>query len=101
MTDEARSLGEDAAAGCVIPMMVAVDDIADWNVEARAELVLQPDCEVGVERICENDAVCRDEEHRSVKVVGRLVDAAGDMRDRSSRSLLRKTGGRQREAHAQ
>ncbi len=65
----------------MIPVTVAVDDVAHRYAEARVELALEPGRERGIERIAENDAVRRDHEDRPPVAVVGAIHVAGHMDD--------------------
>ncbi len=82
VADERCGVRERGAAGGVIEVAVAVDDVAHGLArEARVELALQPRRERLVDRIAEDDAGRRHEKHRVPVAVARAVEIAFDLRD--------------------
>ncbi len=71
-------------------MAVAVDDVADRNLEPLCQLLFQPGGERGVDRVAEDDALGRDEKDRRPGAVARPVEITrhvGDVPRRTARSL--------------
>ena len=86
--DEARSIRKYGAAFDVIPMAMAVDDIANRNLESLSELLFHPCRECRVDRIREDDSFRRDHEQREIVVVARAIDVAFDIDYLAGRSAL-------------
>ena len=72
----------------LLPVVVAVDDVADRHLEPRGELRLEPPPEVAVDRVAHDDALGRHQEHRVVVVVLRAVELTGDIDDTARGRLL-------------
>ena len=85
MRDECGRLGEHLAAGGVVVVRVAVDDIPDRYVETAVELALQPRRSVRVGRIHEDDALRGVEEHPIVAHVTESIEVAGQVNDLPAR----------------
>jgi hypothetical protein len=79
--DEFCCIREYSAAGCVIPVIMAVDDISDRHAKTFCKFLLQPCCKVGVDRIGQHDPLVRNEKDSTVILVHSTVDATGDRRD--------------------
>ena len=93
VTDERRGVRECGAAGGMIEVAMAVDDVAHGAAgEARVELALQPRRERLVDRVAEDDSRGRHEEHRVPIAVASAIEIAFDLRD------LARRGTRLREA---
>ena len=77
MTDEERCVGEDAAPGDVIIMVVAIDHIADGLIGQSLDLRLQPGCRLGTDWIGDDDAVWRGDENRLMEFMPEQVHVLG------------------------
>ena len=76
--DERGGAGKHRAAGGVVVVAVAVDDVAHRHLESRVQLGLEPRGEVGVDRIAEDDAGGGDQEDRVPVAVACPIQIAGD-----------------------
>jgi hypothetical protein len=85
MGDHHGGVGEDLAAGDMVAVVVAVDEVADRPVPALGDLGLQPLRRLGVDRVRDDHAVRRHREDREVEVVAEAVDLAGDAGDLAHR----------------
>ena len=84
--DERRRVREHGAARRMIEVAVAVDDVAHGAAgEARVELALQPRRERLVDRVAQDDAGRRHEEHGVPVAVAGAVEIAVDLRDLARR----------------
>ena len=97
VADELRRVGKDAAPRSMIPVMMAVDHVADGDAETAVQFAPEPGREVGIDRIRQHDALVGDHEHGTVVVVGGTVNAIGDLGDGAARFVLGEGVGRKRE----
>jgi hypothetical protein len=100
MADQFRRVVERGGARCVVLMMVTVKDVADRRFrEPLGQLRLQPERELHVDRIREDDPGWRDEEDGVVIVVLDTVQIARQLRDAAHgrRRLLRVSSGSRRD----
>src|SRR5678816_926286 len=90
--DKFRRVREHGAPLDMIEVAVAVETVADGNLEALGELVFQPGRQRHIDRITEDDAVRRDVKHRCPCPVAHAVEIAGNVGDvarRAARALRR------------
>ncbi len=90
MGDDERGVGEHFAAGAVVGMVVAQNQVLDRPAEAFGKLGLEPSGGVRVDPIGGDDARRRDQENRVMKPVLEPVEVAGDLGDASLRRRLRR-----------
>ena len=81
VADEARGVGVDRAAGGVVPMRVAIDDVLDGDVETLVQLGFEPGGHFDADGLDQDDAVGRDHERRNIIVHSRVVDILGQFAD--------------------
>ncbi len=62
-------IGKDLTSGAMIGMVVAVDQVFDWLIEALLQLGLEPLGRIRVDRIRRDDAVPRDKKYRNMESV--------------------------------
>ena len=88
MADEVCRVGENIAAGGMIPVIVTVNDVADGNVEASVEFLLQPLRHPGTDGVGQNDAFGRDQKHGPVIVHCCSPGIAVDVADAEDRYVI-------------
>ena len=74
VSDEGRRIFPNRPAGDVIAMVVAVEHIADGNVESHLDLGSKLYREIPVRRVDQDDAFVGDEEHRVVTYVADEIE---------------------------
>ncbi len=79
MRDHDRGIGEHLAAGAVIPMIVAVDQVLDRLFVPFCELSFEPLRRGGIDGIGNDDPFRSDEKNRVMKVVLKAVQIALDV----------------------
>lgn len=90
VTNKLRSIVEDRATRCMIPVMMAIGDIAHRNTESRVDLGFEPLGEIRIDCVAENDTIIRYQKNRVMVVIRRPVQILADLNDRSGRRLLRR-----------
>ena len=81
VTYELGRIGEHRPTRRVVPVVVAVDDVAHRHAESRRELLFQPQRELRAERVGEDDPLGRHQECRSGSIGPCVVHAPIDVRD--------------------
>ena len=72
----------------MVPVEVTVDDVADGDTVTLIELFLEPSRETGADRVRQNDAFGRDQEHGTVVVDRGPVRIPGDVADTENRYVV-------------
>ena len=74
--------GENFTARDVIPVIVAVDDIADGLIKPLGDFVLQPDARIGIDGIGDDDAFRGDQKYRIMEIVLKAIKITADLGNR-------------------
>ena len=81
--DYRRGVGDDLAAGAVVGVIVAEDEVLDWPTESLVDLGFEPDGRLPVDGVGGDHPLRRHQEDGEVEVVLKAVEVACDVGDRA------------------